>query len=79
MFWSSGCRFCVVWMGGNVDGMVGNGEERGMKGSRKPRCEENGWFGVVVGSGPICKWSAMLKMVGHVEIHFNNVVMWGGS
>jgi len=27
-------------MDGNVEGMVGNGEEIGMKGSRKPRSEE---------------------------------------
>jgi len=40
MFGSSGCRFSVVRMGGKVEGMVGNGEEIGMKGSRKPRCEE---------------------------------------
>ena len=40
MFWCSGCMFSVLGMDGNVEGMVGNGEEIGMKGSRKPRCEE---------------------------------------
>ena len=40
MFGSSGCRFPVVRMGGKVEGMVGNPEKIGMKGSRKPRSEE---------------------------------------
>jgi len=40
MFRSSGCRFCVVYMGEKVEGLMGNGEEIGMKGSRKPRWEE---------------------------------------
>ena len=43
MLWSSGCRFCVVWMG--WEGRR-NGEEIGREGSRKPRSEG---FGVVVG------------------------------
>ena len=69
---SSGCRFSVVYMGMEVEGLMGNGEEIGMKGSRKPRWEEQRvWCGE--------SQSAMLKMVGHVEIVFNNVVMWVGS
>ena len=37
---SSGCRFSVVHMGEKVEGLVGNGEKGGRKGSGKPRCEE---------------------------------------
>jgi len=39
MFRSSGCRFSVLRMVGKVEGMVGNGEEIGREGSRKPRSE----------------------------------------
>jgi len=37
---SIGCRFYVVYMVEKLEGMVGNGEIGGRKGSRKPRWEE---------------------------------------
>jgi len=62
----------VLIVAQKVEGLMGNPEKIGMKVSRKPRCEElKVWRGG--------RYSAMLKTVGHIEILFNNVVMWGGS
>jgi len=49
--------------------LIDNPAEIGSKGSRKPRWEE-------VSVWRRRRWSAVLNIIGHFEILFNNVVMW---
>jgi len=61
--------FSVLFVAQKVEGLIGNPEKIGRKGSRKPRWEE-------VRVWRRRRWYAMLNIVGHFEILFNNVVMW---